>query len=108
MAPDVESPLSVSRRGHRVDREHLIPGRPQRRHPRAAVGLEPDEHPSGDLLTWQIGPGRRGMLGDQRMQPGDAIQTFRQAGLRQPPTGFVLNLNVVVIFGPVVPLPSRR
>ncbi len=96
-------PLPVPRRGQRVDREHLITGRPQRRHPRAAVGLDPDDHPAGDLLRRQLRPVRRGVLGDQRMQPGDALQTLRQPGLRQSPTGLVLNLDVVVILGPVVP-----
>ena len=96
-------PLPVPRRGQRVDREHLITGRPQRRHPRAAVGLDPDDHPARDLLRRQIRPVRRGVLRDQRMQPGDALQTLRQPGLRQSPAGFVLDFDVVVVFGPVVP-----
>jgi hypothetical protein len=35
-------------------------------------------------------------------QPADPLQTLRQPGLGQPPTRLVLNLNVVVIFGPIV------
>src|SRR5664280_2770139 len=58
-------PLPISRRGQRVDRQHLVAGRPQRRHPRAAVGLDPDEHPTRDFLAWQFRPFRRSVLGDQ-------------------------------------------
>ena len=60
-------PLPIPRRGQRVDSEHLIAGRAERRHPRPAIGLDPDEHPTRDLLTWQIRPIRRSMLGDQRI-----------------------------------------
>ena len=96
-------PLPVPRRGQRVDREHPVTGRPQRRHPRAAVGLDPDHHPARDLLAGQVGPIRRGVLRDQRMESGDALQSLRQAGLRQPPARLVLQLEVVMILGPVVP-----
>ena len=44
------------RRRQRVDREHLVPGRAQRRHPRAAVGLNTDERPSRDFFTRQVLP----------------------------------------------------
>jgi hypothetical protein len=36
------------------------------------------------------------VLGQQREQPADALQTLRQAGLGQPPTRLVLDLDVVV------------
>ena len=96
-------PFPVPGRRQRVDREHPVAGPAERRHPWAAVGLDPDDHLTGDLLGRQIGPGRRGVLGDQRMPPGDALQSLRQAGLGQPPPGLVLDLDVVVVFGPVVP-----
>ncbi|HEY5882728.1 MAG TPA: hypothetical protein VIU11_27720 [Nakamurella sp.] len=43
------------------------------------------------------------MLGDQRVQPSDPLQTLRQPGLRQSPTVHVLDLHIVVILGPVIP-----
>jgi hypothetical protein len=58
-------PLPIPRRGQRVDRQHLIAGRLQRRHPRAAVGLDPDVHPTCDFLARQFRPFRRGVFGDQ-------------------------------------------
>ena len=42
------------------------------------------------------------MFGDQRMPSDDAIEPLRQPGPRQPPTVPVLDLDVVVILGPVV------
>ena len=42
------------------------------------------------------------MLSDQRMQPGDAVQTLRQPRPGQPPALLVLNLDIVVIFCPVI------
>ena len=37
-------PFPVPGRLQRVDRKHRVPGRDQRRHPRAPVGLDPDQH----------------------------------------------------------------
>ncbi len=73
LGPRGRVPLSVARGRQRVDREHLIAGCPQRRHPRAAIGLDPDNDLSGDLLRPQVSPRLGSMLGHQRMQPGDAF-----------------------------------
>jgi hypothetical protein len=37
------------------------------------------------------------MLGYQRVQPGDALQSFRQPGPGQPPATLVLELDIVVV-----------
>ena len=50
-------------------------------HGPSTVGLDPDDHPAGDLLRGQLRPLRRGMLGHQRVQPADAFQALRQSGL---------------------------
>src|SRR5664279_6549177 len=42
------------------------------------------------------------MLGDQRMQAGDAVHTLRQPRPGQPPALLILDLDIVVILSPVV------
>ena len=74
-------PLPVTRCREWVDREHLIAGCAQRGDPRATVGLDTDDHLTGNLLRWQVGPHRRGVSGYQRVQPGDALQALRQLAL---------------------------
>ncbi len=44
LGPGHAVPLPVPRRLQRVHREHRVPGRDQRRDPRAAVSLGPDDH----------------------------------------------------------------
>jgi hypothetical protein len=96
-------PLPIPRDLHRVDREHHVPGRDQRLHPRAAVGLNADHHPPGRLVRFQVGPLLGQVLGDQRMQAGQPIQPFPKSGPSQPAAGVVDQLDIVMILGPVVP-----
>jgi hypothetical protein len=86
-----------------VDREYPATGRPQRRHPRAAVGLDPDDHPpatSSDGRSAQSAGERCATSARNRVMPSSPSGN---RGPRQPPTGLVLPLEVVVILGPVVP-----
>ena len=69
--------LPVAGHRHRIDRVYTVAGRDQRLHPRTPVGLDTDPHPPGGLARFEIGPLRRHVLGDQRMQPGDALKPFR-------------------------------
>src|SRR5450755_2088910 len=50
-------PLSIPRRGQRVDREHLIASSPQRRDPWTTVGLDSDHHLAGSLVVGLLRPG---------------------------------------------------
>ena len=77
----------------RVDREHLIPGRAQRRHPQPAIGFDTDHHLAG-LLD---------MGGYQLVEPSDAGQPFGQPTRRQPRPVSIHHVNVVVILRPIVP-----
>ena len=77
----------------RVDREHLIPGRAQRLHPQAAIGFDADHHLAG-LLD---------MSGYQLVEPSYAGQPFGQPTRRQPRPVSIHHVNVVVVFGPIVP-----
>jgi hypothetical protein len=88
-------PLPVAGHPHRVDREHPIPSRDQRRHPRATV--DPDQHLPRPGLIVGISE-----LTDQRMQPGDPSHTLTQPGLAQPATRRVLHLHIMMIFSPVI------
>lgn len=47
------------------------------------------------------------MLRDQRMQPGDAFQALRQPSPSQAPPVLVEDLDVVMVFGPVVTYPDH-
>ncbi len=42
------------------------------------------------------------MLRDQRVEPGDALQSFRQPGPCQAPAVIIDELDVVVVLGPVI------
>jgi hypothetical protein len=95
-------PLPVPRRRERIDRGHLVPGGLQRRHPRTAVSLDPDDHPRRYFPGRQPRPARGSILGDERVQPGDALQPFRQPGPGQPPATLILELHIVVVLSPVV------
>jgi len=70
-------PLPVARRRERVDRVHLVSGRPQCPYPRPAISLDPDDNLSCYLLGRQFRPVRRSMLSEQCVQPGDARQALR-------------------------------
>jgi len=84
-------PLAVLRRLQRVDREHLIPGRGQRRHPRPPVGLDPDQHPR------LIGIGITELPSDHGVQPGHPHHPLGQTGPGQPPPRVVHQLHVVMV-----------
>jgi hypothetical protein len=79
----------------RVDGEDRVTGGDQRGDPGSAVGLDADP----DLLGCQV---VRGVLADQLVELGDPGDAFGQAGLGQPASGAVLDLDVVVVLGPVV------
>ena len=72
-------PLPVPRRLQRVHREHHVPGRDQRGHPRAAVGLDPDDHLRIIRVLAQVLP-------DQLVQPGHPGHALGQPPLRQHPS----------------------
>ena len=97
-------PLPVAGHRHRVDREHLIPGRDQRGHPRAAVGLDPDHHPPRRQHPG-LGIHRSSVvevLGDHLVQPGHPGHALGQPRPAQPLPVAVEDLDVVVVLGPVV------
>jgi hypothetical protein len=43
-----------------------------------------------------------GMCGDQFVQSADAGESLRQPPRRQPLTGLIHQINVVMLFGPVI------
>ena len=92
-------PFPVPGRLQRVDREHRVPGRDQRGHPRTPVGLDPDRDLPGVVLVSVLAE----LLADHRVQPGDARHALRQPRLRQPPPGGVHQLDVMMVLGPVIP-----
>jgi hypothetical protein len=64
-------------------------------HPRAAVGLDPDHHLRRVLVGIEV-------IGDQRVQPGRPGHPFGQPPRRQPVSRGVHDLDVVMIFCPVI------
>jgi hypothetical protein len=99
--------FAVSGHGHRVDREYLVARGEQRLHPGSAVGLDPDLHPCGGVRRLEVRPRGGHMLRDQRMQPADALQTLGQSGTGQPTSVVVEELDVMVVFGPVISDPDH-
>jgi len=95
-------PFPVAGRGHRIDREHLIASRDQSSHPRATLGLDTNLHPRGGLRRFELGPVSRHHRGNQRMQPAHPIQPLGQAPPCQAPPRSVDDLDVMMIFGPVI------
>ncbi len=88
-------PFTVPGHRHRIHRVDLIPGRQQRLHPWAAVCLNPDHHP------WQL-LHPAGILADQLMQAGDPQDSLRESTPGQDPSLMVLQLDVVMVFGPII------
>ena len=84
--------VTVARRRARVDGVDVVAGRDQRRDPGAAVGLDADH----DLA----GPG--GVLCDQFVQSGDPRDALGQPPGGEALAGFVHELDVMVVLGPVV------
>ena len=89
-------PLPVPGRLQRVHREHDIPGRDQRGHPRAPVGLGTDHHLRVIAVLAQLLP-------DQLVQPRHPRHALRQPLLRQHLPGLVHHLHVVMVLSPVIP-----
>jgi hypothetical protein len=89
-------PLPVAGDLQRIDRIDPVPGRKQRLHPRAPVGLDPDHDLPRIGVLRQLGP-------DQLVQPCNPGDPLRKPGLAQPPSRLVLHLDVVVVLGPIVP-----
>ncbi len=73
----------------------LVAGRDQRLHPRAPVGLDPDHHPGLVGILTEL-------RADHRVQTGHARHTLGQLRPAQHPPRFVLQLDIVVLFGPVI------
>jgi hypothetical protein len=74
-------PFTVTGRGQRIDREHLVAGREQRLHPRTAVGLDPDDH--------RVRLAVAEMVRDQSVQhrdPATPSGSRRRASLRPSPS----------------------
>ncbi len=89
-------PFPVPRGLQRVHRVHHIPGRDQRGHPRAAVGLDPDHHLRIVRVIAQLLP-------DQGVQPGNPRHALRQPLPGQHPSGLVHQLHIVMVLSPVIP-----
>ena len=70
---------------HRIEREHLVAGRDQRRHPGAAIGLDPDHHALRDEAGLGIEVVLGEVLGDEFVQPSQPGDPLRQPSPRQPP-----------------------
>ena len=86
--------MTVAVAGHRerVDRIHLVAGRDQRLNPQAAVGFDADHDIAGFFSV----------SSHQLVEPADTGQSFRQPPRGQPSAVGVHQINVVVVFGPVV------
>ncbi|GAC1608607.1 MAG: hypothetical protein NVS3B26_06220 [Mycobacteriales bacterium] len=95
-------PLAVSGSGHRIDREHLVARRDQRRDPRPTFGLNADLHPARNLARVKLGALRRHRHGDQLVQLAESFEPLWYSLLHQPPALTVEDLDVVMAFSPVV------
>ena len=95
-------PLAVARHRERVDREHLIARRDQRPDPGSAIGLDPDLHQLSDLVGVAIDPVIRHLRRDQRVQPGDSLEPFRQSSPGEHLPVVVDDLDVVMALCPVI------
>lgn len=89
-------PFAVAGHLQRVDRIDLVAGRDQRLDPRAAFRLDPDHHRRVVLLVAKV-------FTDHRVQPGDTRDALGQFRPAQHPARLVLQLDVVVLLGPVIP-----
>ena len=84
--------LAITGHRARVDRVDVVAGRNQGRDPEPAAGLDADHGLAG--------PG--GVLCDQSVQSGDARDALGQPPGGEALTGFVHEMDVVVVLGPVV------
>jgi hypothetical protein len=101
LGPRGVMPLPVAGDLQRVDREHLVAGGDQRLPPSAPVGLDPNHHLLGRCVLGQE-------PADQPVQLRDPGAPFRQPSPAQPPPGLVLDFDIVMILGPVVPDQQQR
>jgi hypothetical protein len=88
-------PLPVPGSLQRVHREHPVAGGDQRLYPRAAVGLDPDDHLRVLFAFAQVSA-------DQRVQLSHPGHALGQPLPCQHLPGLVHHLNVVMVFRPVV------
>ena len=89
-------PFPVPGRLQRVHREHRVPGRDQRRHPRAAVGLDPDHHLRVLGVLAQVLRRSARAAGPSRPRPRAAAASASTL------PGLVHHLHVVMVLGPVI------
>jgi hypothetical protein len=102
LRPRCRVPFAVPGHRQRVDREHLVAGRDQGGDPGAAIGLDADLDQLLSLSGLKIGPLLGQMRGDQGVQGGDAVESLGQAPVGQPVALIIDDLDVVVVFGPVI------
>ena len=102
LRPGGAVPFPVAGHLHRIEREHLVTGRGQRRHPGAAIGLDANQHALRDEAGLRVDVVVAQVLGEQLVQPSQAGNALGQPRPGQPPPALVLNLDVVVALGPVI------
>lgn len=86
-----------------IHREHHVPGRRQRRHPRAMISLDPD--PDLEIV---LAVRDAGVLPDQRTQLGHARRALAQPGPLQRPPALVHQLDIMMTGGPVITREQNR
>jgi hypothetical protein len=69
-------PFPVASHRHRVDGVHPVAGRDHGLHPRTPVGLDTDLDLRWGVGRIDVGPLGGYVLGDQRVQSGDAVEAF--------------------------------
>ena len=87
--------FAVAGRLEPVDRVDEVAGAEQGLDPRAAVGLDPDHHPIRLAILGEV-------IGHHCVQRGAPSHTLGQPASRETVTVVVDDLNVVMIFSPVV------
>src|SRR5262249_16609886 len=82
----------ITRRRQRIHSQHPIARRYQRADEQTAIGLRRDRHLSRLL----------GVRSDQLMEPAHSLDALRQTNSSEPSTDFVLNMDIVMGFRPVM------
>ena len=88
-------PLPVPGRLQRVHREHRVAGGDQRGHPRAVIGLDPDDHLRLIRVLAQV-------PADQLVQLRDPGHALGQPPFRQHFPGLIHHFHVVMVLSPVI------